>query len=67
MPLLSQSATGVIDARDSSVRTLTKALDGKKEHVKEFESHVPQVEERMRNASKTCQRCNALHAWILKP
>ena len=52
MPLLSQSATGVIDARDSSVRNLTKALDGEKKRVKEFEHHVPQVEERLRNAEE---------------
>ena len=47
---MSQSATGVFDARDSSVHNLIKALDEEKKHVKkEFERHVPQVEERLRN------------------
>ena len=39
----------MIDARDSSVHNLIKALDEEKKHVKEFERHVPQVEERLRN------------------
>ena len=34
---------------DTSVHNLTKALDGEKKCVKEFERHVPQVEERLRN------------------
>ena len=42
----------MIDARESSVRKLTKALDGEKRRVKEFEHHVPQVEEKLKSTEE---------------